>query len=80
MDISDDLIRHNAYEISRGVRPLVVIDSLSDPDSETLLRLYHRLESVRTGLGNCIEPIPFVVKRRKGPFVDYGFAARPWAI
>ena len=74
---SDDTIQEQAYLVSRGVRPLALIGTCESEPTE-MLRVYNKLEFIRTGGAMGIEPIPIVLKRADGSCADVGFAARPW--
>lgn len=73
MELSQELIREQAYLIANGVRPLALVGSCQ-ADSETMLR-------VTTQLENAAEPdaIPFVLDRGDG-FADFGYAASQWVL
>ena len=73
VELSQELIREQAYLIANGVRPLALVGSC-EADSETMLR-------VTTQLENAAEPnaIAFVLDRGDG-FADFGYAASQWAL
>jgi hypothetical protein len=72
ISVSDDLIREQAYIVSRGVRPLALIDEFP-AESLDMLRVATRLDNVSDG---CI---PFVIDHGDGT-ASCGFAASAWAI
>ena len=76
---SNDTIQEQAYLVSRGVRPLALLETVGSAPIE-MLRAYNQLSSVRTGTGSGVEPIVLVMERKDGTCADVGFAARAWVV
>ena len=72
--LSDDLIQEQAYLVSRGVRPLALLESVRLEPAE-MINTFVRLNQV------AVDPaIPFVLPRRDMNCAMTGFAAAPWVI
>lgn len=74
---SDDLVCEQAYLVSRGVRPLVLI-GMSGISVSTAYGHLWRLCDV--GVTGSIMPIPFAFDNPKTERICCGFAAYPWII
>ena len=76
----DELIHHQGYLISRGVRALSLIGTVEANDDE-MLRAYNKLQFMEFGTGCGHEPIPAVMERKGSePSADVGFAAHSWVV
>ena len=77
---SDKVIKEHAYLVSRGVRPLALIGTVSSDDETAVISAYDKVGEfagkVGYGLGNQV--IPVVSKRKGRHVVDVGFASRKW--
>ena len=71
----DGTIQDAAYQVSRGIRPLVLLGHVK-PDPITLLRAYNRLAYL--GSSSYNKSIPVVMLRKDRTCADAGFAARKW--
>ena len=76
MDVSDDLIQEQAYLISRAVRPLAILGSVSLDELE-MQHQFVRLNQLTGGQGGVI---PFVLPRRNVDCAMVGFASEQWVI
>ncbi len=76
----DGTIQDAAYQVSRGIRPLVLLGHVR-PDPITLLRAYNRLQYLGGQYsGMTVQPIPIVALRKDEACADAGFAARQWVV
>ena len=80
MNVSEDTIQHQAYLVSRGVRPLAIVDAVKSDDPVAVLKAYNKMQFTLLGLGPGSDRsvVPFAVKRKEQDVVDVGFAARAW--
>ena len=73
-----------AYLISRGVRPLALVDTVEAKNPVEILKAYNKMQFVLTdnhpGMGSGVHVIPFAILRKEGDWVDVGFAARAWVV
>lgn len=75
---SDETLTEAAYLVSRGVRPMALIDHCL-PDEMTVLRAMTRLQNAAQYLGDSV--IPFVVPDPRPPQnASCGYASHPWVI
>jgi len=72
-DVDMEVLKEQAYLISRGVRPMALIGNCAS-DPETMLSTLKAIEE-------CSESgaIPFVINKGHGS-ADYGYAASQWVI
>ena len=71
---TDDLIKEQAYLVSRGVRPLALLTPVG-LDSKEMEGAFVRLGQTVGG-----DAIPFVLPRRDADCAMTGFAAAQWVI
>jgi hypothetical protein len=69
----DDLLREEAYQVARGVRPLALVGHCPS-DEMTMLRIATEVERV-----SCPGVVPFVVDHGDG-FAGFGYAGSAWAV
>lgn len=72
-----DLIREQAWLISRGVRPLALLESTSGDEKEMQKAFLALCETHGGGRENAI---PFVIPRGDFPAAARGFASHEWVI
>ena len=83
MLLSDDAIQEAANLISRGVRPLALVGTVSlegnaDTDHWNLMTAYSKIEYLNVGRANGHEIIPVVVLRKDKSCADVGITSRAW--
>ena len=76
LSASDDLVREQAYLISRGVRPLSIVESI-DPDESGMHAAFCRLQDAAAPYQGAI---PFVLPMGDDGSATAGFAAEQWVV
>ena len=78
---SDELMREQAYLVSRGVRSLAILGTIEN-SSENSAVAYERMADIATESAGsqAIVPIPFLVEKPGPNRISFGFASYTWVV